>query len=515
MLKRLNRWVLAILLLALALRLIGIMHGFPFIFHPDEPTVVRSALGVRFFPNPQHFDWPHLYIYLNYFLYMLFGKVRTLFEILNLKFLVSTYAPIIWDDNLIFYLITRTCSALLGAFTVIPVYLAGKKLFGEKAGIYSALVLAVIPFHVWHSHYSLVDVPMVFFLAWVVYFCTRILFENGFTNFIWAGVFTGLAASTKYNGGLVAFLVPLALFVRLIREKYKFSQPQSFLPVIRNLIISAGCAVLAFVLGTPYAVLDFKTFIRTDSPKGALWQFSNVGSVSFAQQIGKFFEAFLHKFPSDLSPVFVGVFVVVVIWIFGKFLLKNKNLLLRFLFLLLPAVLLLFYISGFSKNRSHYYMVAYPFIALAVGSFVSIVETTFKTFITKFALVFVVFFLPFYMSLQGAITFAFGDTRIQLYDWMLATVSVEDVLVYDGDDIQEIIWRFPDNTVKKSKHITVAELLRLSGFLVISTEGGEGISIFGGKVPSDVLFSEAPVFVVIPSVMRGPSIQVYKLPVLK
>ena len=55
-----NKYLFLILLLGLVLRVLGLRHGFPFIFHPDEPTVVRSALGVRFFPNPGHFDWPHL-----------------------------------------------------------------------------------------------------------------------------------------------------------------------------------------------------------------------------------------------------------------------------------------------------------------------------------------------------------------------------------------------------------------------------------------------------------------------
>ena len=78
-----------IILVGLILRLTGIQHGFPFIFHPDEPTIIRSALGIRFNPNPMHFDWPHLYIYINYFLYMLFGKFRSLLEVVKLKSALS------------------------------------------------------------------------------------------------------------------------------------------------------------------------------------------------------------------------------------------------------------------------------------------------------------------------------------------------------------------------------------------------------------------------------------------
>ena len=81
-----NKTLFLLIVFSLLIRIIGDLHSFPFILHPDAPTIVRSALGVRFNINPKHFDWPHLYIYLNYFLYMIFGKFRTLIEILN-KFL--------------------------------------------------------------------------------------------------------------------------------------------------------------------------------------------------------------------------------------------------------------------------------------------------------------------------------------------------------------------------------------------------------------------------------------------
>jgi len=42
-----HRLLLLILLGAVLFRFLGIMHGFPFVFHPDEPTVVRSALADR------------------------------------------------------------------------------------------------------------------------------------------------------------------------------------------------------------------------------------------------------------------------------------------------------------------------------------------------------------------------------------------------------------------------------------------------------------------------------------
>src|SRR3989344_1801428 len=172
--KHPSKYLLFIIIIGLILRFVGITHSFPYIFHPDEPTIVRSALGIRFNPNPGHFDWPHLYVYLNYLLFMVFAKVRDFLTEFGYKEQVSFYAPIIWNDDLIFYLLTRSFTAILGALTAIPVYLAAKEVFNTRVGLLSALAISVVPFHVWHSHYSLTDVPMTFFLAWAIYFSTKI-----------------------------------------------------------------------------------------------------------------------------------------------------------------------------------------------------------------------------------------------------------------------------------------------------------------------------------------------------
>ena len=282
MLRKASNYLPLIIALALGLRLVGITHGFPFIFHTDEPALVRSALGIKFDLHPGHFDWPHLYIYLNYFVYMVFARFRDIIAVLGYKEYTYFTLPILWDDELIFYLITRVFSAVLGALTVIPVYLTAKKIFNQRAGWLAGLALAITPFHVWHSHYSLADVPMMFFLAWALYFTASVLFKNSLKDYILAGLFIGLAASTKYNGALMAGGLVLAHLIRVLSEKNeKILDIDSW----KRLVLAAVFSTAGFVVGTPYSVLDYETFIRMDGPKGALWQFTNVGSVDFFTRI--------------------------------------------------------------------------------------------------------------------------------------------------------------------------------------------------------------------------------------
>ncbi len=436
-----NKYLFLILLLGLVLRVLGLRHGFPFIFHPDEPTVVRSALGIRFFPNPGHFDWPHLYIYLNYFLYMFFAKSRTFLEVLKLKPFLNDIFPLIWNDSLIFYFLTRLFGVLLGAFTVIPVYLSGKTLFNKKIGLFSALAFSIIPFHVWHSHYSVIDVPMVFFFAWATYFSIKTLKSSELKNYILAGLFVGFSASTKYHGALSALVLITAFFGKfLIIEK----DPRELLRNFYKPLLSGLFSLVGFLIGTPYALLDWATFSRLDGPKGAFWQFTNVGSVPFENQVSQFLSAFVGKFISDWSFVFVLLFVIA--FVYASYLILTKKLssyvALTLSLVFIPALFYLFYISGFEKDRSHYYMISYPFVALGIGWLTFLLEEKVSTKI-KSLLVPVLFIVPLVLSSKNTLMFVRTDTRVLLNRWINLRISdplySDRYIYYDTKELAQVL----------------------------------------------------------------------------
>ena len=478
-----------IVFLGLVLRLIGIKHGFPFIFHPDEPTIIRSALGIRFDPNPKHFDWPHFYIYLNYFLYMVFAKIRTFFVSAGLQEKLTIIFPLAWNEDLIYYYLTRCFSAILGALTAVPVYLATKELFGKKAGVLGALAMTMLPYHVRHSHYALGDVPMAFLLAWAFYFSTLIMKKPDRKNYILAGLFIGFSASVKYNGGLSAIMVPAAHFLRIFYERYKFggsgkSEKKDLLKPkiidkkgIISLILSGVFALLGFLIGTPYALLDFKTFSRTDGPQGAFWQFTNVGSVGFEKHISKFFSESFGRVLIDTGYVVTPVYFLVLIFLIYRIVkkkLEREEFALSFVYI--TSLFLLWYLSGFKNNRSHYYFVIYPYLAVIFGFFCAFLHNKINNWVVRRAIgkpgktnqqgekvfkeerslfkflpsVFLVIMMSplFVKSCINAYKYYNNDTRVYLYNWLVDNYDPAEKLVYNDKNLKDIFEKIKINGVR-------------------------------------------------------------------
>lgn len=489
--KRLNSSLLFIAFIALVLRVVGITYGFPFIFHPDEPSVIRTALGLRFFPNPDHFDWPHLYFYVNYFLYMIFAKVRVFITPLKDLF------PLVWNDELIFYLLTRVLSALLGALTIIPVYFIGRNLFNRRIGLLSALIFALLPFHIKHSHYALIDVPMVFLLTWALFFASQVYLWGENKYYLLFGLFAGLAASTKYNGALIILSLLLAHVFRVVEARESLFS----IKAIKGLFIAAVASVLGFLVGTPFALLDYSTFLITDGPKGALWQFANVGKVPFIEQIKQFIDALLFKISDDTGYTFMSLFAMSILLLIFK---SQRRHLSRLLFLVIPAIVYLFYISGFEKNRSHYYLISYPFIAILAAFAFSEIADFFKKKNALFSILFtiIIFSIPLFLIFKDDYELTQQDTRVLLYNWLDSNIQTTDQIYYGSNVTKQVTDKFTLNVSDRFDNSSV--LTNKSGFIIVSADDTlelEQLKAINAQIESEVVFE--------PNLRKGPQLFVY------
>ncbi|WP_165864582.1 ArnT family glycosyltransferase [Capsulimonas corticalis] len=152
------------------------------------------------------------------------------------------------------YLIGRLLSALMGVGTVAALYAAGKSLWGRRAGLAAAALLAIAPLHAQHSHWLTVDVPGAFWATLSLLFAAKVLKDERFS---WRGVlasaiFAGLAAATKYN--LALSLLPLlaALWLRGSSERRQ---------AVAGALGAIGAFAAAFVAACPGSVLESAKFI--------------------------------------------------------------------------------------------------------------------------------------------------------------------------------------------------------------------------------------------------------------
>jgi len=274
--------LLGVLLLALALRVWGLTWGLPsathyFSYHPDETVVLlKSSVTMNVFAGhllPHYYHYGSLQFYLVCFantLAALFGGV----DIVPKDF--SVWYPQ-WAKM---YLIGRTLTVGMGIGTVWATYAVGARLFGRRAGLVAALLLAVMPLHVQHSHFLTVDVPATFWVLLSLLWSVRLATDDAkpLRAALLAGVFAGLAAATKYNMALAVLPLLAACVMRptpaqaptLLEGKDKKGDTLLSSISLTLLLGRVGaCAgvgllffLLAFFAACPGALLETSTFLK-------------------------------------------------------------------------------------------------------------------------------------------------------------------------------------------------------------------------------------------------------------
>jgi 4-amino-4-deoxy-L-arabinose transferase-like glycosyltransferase len=247
---------LVLFLLAFAVRCIGLQWGLPtaqhwYSYHPDEFQMFGAISNLDFFSgdfNPDFFNYPSLYIYLAYCAHLILSG-------LGFGHPPPGSQAQVWMLMRDVLLSARIVTAVLGATTVPLVFFIARQIGGTKTGVLAALLLALTPGVVQHSHFATVDVPATFFVTLCLWLSTRALREDVETKWrnkqlLWSAFAAGLAAATKYNAGLV-LLAPLLVWL-FLRKKHSLS-PKGVLGII-------ALSALGFFIGCPFSVFDFPTF---------------------------------------------------------------------------------------------------------------------------------------------------------------------------------------------------------------------------------------------------------------
>ena len=248
--------LIALIVLGLLTRLLGIGWGLPYSYHVDEQGFGKFT--IHYFTgdlNPHFFEVPSLYTYMTAAVwegYYLGGKITGSFG--SHADLIKSYRK----HPAIFILLGRILTVLLSVGTILLVFAIGRKMYSTRAGALAAMMLVFSLEHVKQSHYSIPDVTMVFFLMLSFLFIWSIYTTGKASSYILAGLFAGLAYATKYGGHFLALPLLLAHLFRAAEKKEPFFR-SLFSPKLAGALLSF---IGGFLAGCPYSVLDSHKFIK-------------------------------------------------------------------------------------------------------------------------------------------------------------------------------------------------------------------------------------------------------------
>ncbi|MFQ6105142.1 MAG: ArnT family glycosyltransferase [Candidatus Glassbacteria bacterium] len=425
----------AIVILGFALRFWGISFGLPYLYHPNEPGLVKKALvmGEKGF-NPHWFNYPTFFMYLLFFLYGCYFVIGFFTGIFSS---VQDFAYSYFIDPTAFYLIGRGTTALFGTATIILTYILGKQVFSKRVGMIGSLILAVSIMHVRHSHYITTDVPSTFFVILSFIFIYRIYYSGRVKDYILAGLFVGLGTATKYNVGLLLLPIWVAHFLRETEKTDPLHvRTAIFHPRLLISLITIG---LSFFIASPFVLIDYKTFLRDFTFEATHMKTGHFGFESVSN-------GWIYHLTTSLREG-MGLWLLVLA-IFGIVLIllrKRKNEVLLLVFPLLHYLI----IGSWKTVFSRYTVPMIPFLCICSAfsldflTSMQIFRPRVKTPILSVALV-VLLVGPLFGLARIDYILTKKDTRTLAKEWIEANIAQGSLLAFESDRL----WQFPQ--VKKS-----------------------------------------------------------------
>jgi 4-amino-4-deoxy-L-arabinose transferase-like glycosyltransferase len=225
-----------ILLAGLALRAYGLRWGLPARtdLNPDESTV----LGIIGRMSWQNLD-PGAYFYGGFF-YEACLLARTILRALW---------PGIGEPGLV--LAYRSVS--VGFATVAALYLLLKRVVPSgPAPLLGAAFLAVMPLHVWDSHFAVTDVTLTFWMTASVTAAVCAYQRPGWGRFAIASALAGLATGTKFNGAFATVAIALAALAALWERRVRAGQ------VLAWSALGVAAALVALFVASPHMFLQWE-----------------------------------------------------------------------------------------------------------------------------------------------------------------------------------------------------------------------------------------------------------------
>jgi YYY domain-containing protein len=154
----------------------------------------------------------------------------------------------------------RTVSAIFDLFSILFVYLIGRRLFGAFAGLLAATLLSFTALNIQLSHFSTFDAIVTTLCIATFYFSLRANDSGHVIDYTLLGLFGGLAVASKLSALpiLAVAMLPLAEQLRLHGWRAMFRREGDrvgSLPAVAGAVVALFIAAVTFRIGQPYAFM--------------------------------------------------------------------------------------------------------------------------------------------------------------------------------------------------------------------------------------------------------------------
>ncbi|NYJ01965.1 hypothetical protein HNR19_002663 [Nocardioides thalensis] len=400
--RRATLLLLGLVVAALVLRLVGLRHGLPFAYNPDEglhfvPRAIDAAGGDL---EPGYYDNPSALTYL----------LAAVFVVVDAGWsgdLVSGFDA----DPAPAFTVARAVVAVLGTALVPLVFWAGRRFFDEASGLFAAAFVTFAFLPVFYSHQAVNDVPTLVPLTVALVGCLLILDSGRWWTYVLAGAAVGLAGATKYLAAPMALVVALAVVLRVVRRD---ERPQRAL----LLLVGAGAACVGvLLLVNPYLVLDFAT---------AREQLTGQSSLAATAKLGQDAGGWTY-YPATLPWAF-GV-APLALAVIGAVVAVRRHPARAALLLLFPLVLYV-YMSSQDRFFARWFLPAYPALAVLAGYGAARVMTWWRERTSKRAALLAIPVVtvialgqPVVDAVRSDAVLTRTDTRTQAREWITTHVT--------------------------------------------------------------------------------------------
>ena len=278
-----GKFLFLILLSGLFLRLYGIDWDQGHHLHPDERMIIMvveklklpQPFSLKALFSPESSLNPNFFAYGSFPLYLLKG----------VSVLVGSVFGVKWASYDYLVYLGRALSAFFDLGVLVLIFKIGKKVWGEKVGLWASFLYATCVFPIQASHFYAVDTPLNFFIWLTLWFLLNFYQKPNFKNALKVGIGFGLSLATKVSASMLIVPIGTILGVDLVllglkflrREKKKWWlkiwslvkrgwQKKVWSAIFKQVLgwggLIALVALLTFIVFEPYALLDFAEFKR-------------------------------------------------------------------------------------------------------------------------------------------------------------------------------------------------------------------------------------------------------------